>query len=62
MQETVFCDTCKNVLEIGELKEPQIVTTTVACPQGSHPKDFRYAVFKCPKCSSKSASSIRAAS
>jgi hypothetical protein len=60
--ETAFCDTCKNVIILGELKrKPKIVEEIATGPQNLYPTTWRFAIFKCP-CGAKSGSSIRATS
>lgn len=56
--ETVFCDGCKDISPIADLKTKKVVWYEIVNASGNNPAKFSFMRFKCPQCKSKSSSSV----
>lgn len=56
--QTVFCDSCKCILDNSELVTFELREYETNTPSGNQPATFRYMEFRCPRCGTISSSSI----
>lgn len=56
--DTVFCDSCKSILDSSELVKFELKEYETNTPSGNRPETHSYMEFRCPRCGATSASSV----